>query len=102
MFASPETLKNLCIDYVCDNIEQFYMAVQYISETDLQPSEPKYMFLDSNVYLPMEVSEMLLTKLSVQNKLNDETLSLFSHKNVYLRFVDSFLFFLYKYSKINY
>jgi len=86
MYANPETLKDLCIDYVCDNIEKLYMAEQ-ISETDLQPSEPEYMFIERNVYLPMEVSEMLLTKLSVRNKLNDEILSLFSHKNVYLRYV---------------
>ncbi|XP_015380158.1 PREDICTED: protein zyg-11 homolog B-like [Diuraphis noxia] len=84
MYATPETLKDLCIDYICDNIEKLYMAGEK-SETDLQPSEPEYMFIDSNVYLPMEVSEMLLTKLSVRNKLNDEILSLFSHKNVYLR-----------------
>lgn len=92
MYANPETLKDLCIDYVCDNIEKFYMAEQ-ISEIDSQPSEPKYMFFDSNVYLPMEVSEVLLTKLSVRNKLNDELLSLFSYKNVYLRFVDHFYIF---------
>lgn len=84
MYANPETLKDLCIDYVCDNIEQLYMSEQ-ISETDLQASEPEYMFIERNVYLPMEVSEMLLTKLSLRNKLNDEILSLFSHKNVYLR-----------------
>jgi len=90
MYANPETLKDLCIDYVCDNIEKLYMAEQ-ISETDLQPSEPEFKFIDSNVYLPMEVSEMLLTKLSVRNKLDDELLSLFNHKNVYLRFVYSYL-----------
>jgi len=94
MYANPETLKDLCIDYVCDNIEKLYMAEQ-ISETDLQPSEPEYMFIDRNVYLPMEVSEVLLTKLSVRNKLNDEILSLFSNKNVYLRYV-------YIYKKIFY
>lgn len=86
MYANPETLKDLCIEFVCDNIEKLYMAEQ-ISETDLQPSEPEYLFFDSNIYLPMEVSEILLTKLSVRNKLNDEILSLFNHKNVYLRFV---------------
>lgn len=86
MYDNPGTLKDLCIDYVCDNIEKLYMAEQ-ISETDLQPSESEYMFIDNNAYLPMEVSEILLTKLSIRNKLNDEILSLFSHKNVYLRFV---------------
>jgi len=86
MYDNPETLKDLCIDYVCNNIEKLYTCEQ-ISEIDLQISEPKYMFIDHNVYLPMEVSEILLTKLSVRNKLNDEILSLFSYKNVYLRFV---------------
>ncbi|XP_050440716.1 protein zyg-11 homolog B-like [Adelges cooleyi] len=84
MYDNPGTLRDLCIDYVCDNIEKLYMAEQ-ISVTDSQPSELEYMFIDSNVYLPMEISEVLLTKLSERNKLNDETLSLFSHKNVYLR-----------------
>ncbi|XP_025424633.1 protein zyg-11 homolog B-like [Sipha flava] len=84
MYDNPKTLKDLCINYVCNNIEKVYMAEQ-ISETDLQPSEPEYMFIDNNVYLPMEISEILLTNLSIRNKLNDEILSLFSHKNVYLR-----------------
>lgn len=100
MYATPETLKDLCIDYVCDNIEKLYMAGEK-SETDLQPSEPEYKFIDSNVYLPMEVSEMLLTKLSARNKLNDEILSLFSHKNVYLRFVDSLKKNIFSISPIN-
>lgn len=86
MFANPGTLKDLCIDYVCDNIEKLYTETQN-GATDPQPSEPEYTFFDSNVYLPMDVSEILLTKLSVCNKLNDKLLSLFSHKNVYLRFV---------------
>lgn len=86
MFVSPGSLRNLCIDYVCNNIEKLYM-VELINETDLQPSEPEFMFIDNDTYLPMEVSEMLLTKLSIRNKLNDEILSVFSHKNVYLRFV---------------
>lgn len=89
MYVNPETLKDLCIDYVCNNIEQLYM-VEQISETDFQPSEPEYTFIDRNVYLPMEVSEALLTKLSARNKLNDEIISLFSHKNVYLRFVRNY------------
>lgn len=90
MYDNPGTLKDLCIDYVCDNIEKLYMAEQ-ISETELQPSEPEFMFVDSNSYLPMELSEILLTKLSIRNKLNDEILSVFSHKNVYLRFVYNYL-----------
>lgn len=86
MFDNPKTLKDLCIEYVCDNIEQLYMTEQP-SDSDLQLFEPEYTFTDRNAFLPMEVSEILLTKLSILNKLNDEILSLFSHKNVYLRFV---------------
>jgi len=86
MYDNPGSLKDLCIDYVCDNIEKLYFAEQ-MSEMDLLPSESEYMFIDRNTYLPMEVSEILLTKLSLRNKLNDEILSLFSNKNVYLRFV---------------
>lgn len=89
MYDNPESLKDLCIDYVCNNIEKLFMAEQ-MSETNLQLSEPEYIFIDRNAYLPMEVSEILLTKLSVRNKLSDEILSLFSHKNVYLRFVSKY------------
>lgn len=86
MNENPLTLKDLCINYVCNNIEQLYVADD-TSDVHPWPEDPEYMFIDKNVYLPMEVSEVLLTKLSVRNKLNDEILSLFSHKNVYLRFV---------------
>lgn len=86
MFDNPKTLKDLCVDYVCDNIEQLYINEQ-TSDSDLQLFELEYSFTDRNAFLPMEVSEILLTKLSMLNKLNDEILSLFSHKNVYLRFV---------------
>lgn len=87
MYENPESLKDLCIDFVCNNIEKLYMAEQQISDTDTQTFEPEYMFVDHNTYLPMEVSEILLTKLSLRNKLNDEILSVFNNKNVYLRFV---------------
>lgn len=93
MYVNPESLKDLCIDYVCDNIEKLYIEKQNIT-TDFPPSEPEYFFIDRNVYLPMEVSELLLTKLSVRNKLNDKILSLFSHKNVYLRFVYYKIFYI--------
>lgn len=89
MYNNPETLKDLCIDYVCNNIEHLYVPEQ-TKYLDMQPSDSEYIFTDRNAYLPMEVSEVLLTKLSIRNKLNDEILSLFSHKNVYLRFVYSY------------
>lgn len=90
MYDNPGSLKDLCIDYVCNNIEKLYFAEQ-MREMDLLPSESEYMFIDRNTYLPMEVSEILLTTLSLRNKLNDEILSLFSNKNVYLRFVILFV-----------
>lgn len=94
MYDNPGSLRDLCIDFVCDNIEKLFFADQN-SGNELPPSEhelfcasePEYMFIDKNIFLPMEVSETLLTKLSLRNKLNDEILSLFSNKNVYLRFV---------------
>lgn len=86
MYDNPETLKDLCIDYVCNNIEK-----HYISKHD----EPEPIFAEHNIYLPMEVSEVLLTRLSERNKLNDDTLSLFNHRNVYLRFVGNFLKIFY-------
>lgn len=77
-----KTLKDLCIDYMCDNIKELYITKSK-NNTDLQ----EYTFVYSDIYLPMEVAEKLLTTLSIRNKLNDEILSLFSHKNVYLRLV---------------
>lgn len=71
MVYSPKTLKEFCIDCLCDNKECLH--------------------IQHNSFLSMEMSERLLTKLSVQNKLDDETLSYFNEKNVNLRFVFSYL-----------
>lgn len=83
MCANPESLKDLCLNYLCHNIEKMYKA----EETCENDSESECVFINKNVFLPKELSEELLTKLSVYDKLNDEILSLFSNKNVYLRFV---------------
>lgn len=69
MCDNPKTLKELCIDFVCNNNE--------------------CLLIKHNTYLSMELSEMLLTKLSINNKLDDEILSYFNKENVYLRFVFS-------------
>lgn len=94
MSDNPKSLKDVCINYVCNNIEKLFMVDQ-IGQTDSHRSEPEYKFINSNVYLPMEISELLLTKLSIQNKLNDEILSVFNHKNVYLRFVYFIFIFIF-------
>lgn len=80
------SLKDLCINYICRNIDQLYFARQS-NEANFTSTEPEYMFIDRNAYLPMELSEILLAKLSSENRLNDEILTLFSHKNVHLRLV---------------
>lgn len=86
MFANPKLLKDLCLDYLCHNIEYIYKT-ELTRETD---SESECVFINKNVYLAMELSEKLLTKLSENGKLNDEILSLFNRRNVYLRYVFSY------------
>lgn len=67
MNTNLKTLKELCIDYMCNN--------------------KKCLLFMHNRLLPMELSEMLLTELSIQNNLDDETLSFFNDKNVCLRYL---------------
>lgn len=92
MCDNPKTLKDLCIDCVCYNIEHFYKVKQNICTCLNGMPSREAEFINNNVYLPMELSEILMTKLSICNKLNDDVMSLFSNKNVYMR--------LYNYLKI--
>lgn len=85
MYANPSSLRDLCMNFVCNNIEiMIYVTVQN-NGTD-SPVETVE-FINKNMYLPAELSETILTRLSSENKLNDRILSLFSDKNVCLRFV---------------
>lgn len=82
MSANPESLKNLCLDYLCDNIEHVK------SSMGIGVTDPLSKDVASNYhFLPSEVSELLLIKLSERLRLNDESMTLFSNENVYLRFV---------------
>lgn len=100
MFDNPISLKEICLDTICDNIlsvfEMYYETEdrQLIdtsnSDEDNSPDRytilhKKFRFKDLDLFLFNEISEDLLYKLSEKNLLCDSTLNIFSEKNTRLK-----------------
>lgn len=77
---NPESLKSLCLDYVSRNIDGYFAKKN--GEPGSVPG-----FVNGPAFLPEELSESLLTKINLSNKLDDKVLALFNDKNVRLRYV---------------
>lgn len=84
MHENSEILMNLCTDYVCKKIKEL-LGSTHINTTDTNLSVFGLMCNKESICLPKKISEDLLTKLSEQNKLNDETLALFNYRNDFLK-----------------
>lgn len=94
MFESPNTLEDLCLDTICDNI-MIYAEPQRKTKDGLWERincieeyagyEKRYIFRDPEIFLINEVSEKLLRKLCEKGYLRDATLNLFTENNTKLR-----------------
>lgn len=94
-FVNPISLKELCLDTICDNFAQVFDKIDtggfaVTGGSDAEPSlkpEPKvrYRFKDSDCFLVNELSEQLLCRLSDLGFLDDETMSLFCGRNTQLK-----------------
>lgn len=75
MYARPTSLKNMCVDFICANVETLIDNGQH----KCSPLESGMDLLYSNqdIRLPKSISERLLTTLSKKNKLNDVTMGIF-------------------------
>ncbi|KAF5291794.1 hypothetical protein FQA39_LY14282 [Lamprigera yunnana] len=92
MYDSPITLKEICLDTICDNLlrvlEVYYEPKEQLaqkSDSDSMLLAEKFRFKDSDLFLCNEISESLLQKLGEKNLLCNYTLNLFTKKHTRLR-----------------
>lgn len=103
MYDSPGSLQDVCVDFICENIDTLYDSSTLDPPNSFEPSpedknyedprqNPKLLtdgirliFNDSEVFLHTEIAEQLLTALCNKKKLNDSTMALFNVNNSRLR-----------------
>lgn len=97
MYDSPITLKELCLDKICDCLEEVFDLVFDHSNNingsltgsndslESRTGRKKFCFKDPDLFLFNELSESLLLKLGQKKLWCNSTLSLFSRKNTRLR-----------------
>nr|XP_006822685.1 PREDICTED: protein zyg-11 homolog B-like [Saccoglossus kowalevskii] len=69
---SPDSLQEICLDYVCDNLTALCTFNDNAIPAGLQ-------FRDPDTILNIELSENLLKKLCEKKQISDEVLSIFSN-----------------------
>lgn len=87
MYDSPLSLQEVCVEYICKNLEALCEPTALQPNNDPQPAyiPTQLMFKDTDAFFHSEISEQLLTSLSEKNKLNDVTMTLFDPKSTRLR-----------------
>ncbi|XP_015836544.1 protein zyg-11 homolog isoform X2 [Tribolium castaneum] len=77
MYESPNSLEDLCLDTICDNI-LIYVKLDHTN------AGKRYKFADPDLFLFKELSEKLLGKFLEKNILCDALMFIFSEKNTKL------------------
>uniref|UniRef100_A0A1B6MT34 Uncharacterized protein n=1 Tax=Graphocephala atropunctata TaxID=36148 RepID=A0A1B6MT34_9HEMI len=95
MYDSPGSLQDVCVDFICENLDYLCDRTTSVSTVnrlepspeDIEfddykhnvtfPSGVKLVFKDNEVFLHTEIAEQLLTALCTKKKLNDITITLF-------------------------
>ncbi|KAK4877940.1 hypothetical protein RN001_010446 [Aquatica leii] len=91
MYDNPITLKEICLEIICDNllnVFELYYESESVSDNQSDPYtvlHKKFRFKDNELFLFNEISESLLLKLGEKNLLCDSTLNLFTETNTRLR-----------------
>lgn len=91
MYASPDSLQDICFDCVANNIEIYCKTIQQHKEFVNRPCikttgfQSQLVFKDPDVYLHSEIAEQLLTALCDRGKLSDLNITLFDSKSTRLR-----------------
>ncbi|XP_076622675.1 protein zyg-11 homolog B isoform X2 [Colletes latitarsis] len=99
MFESPRSLREVCIDFICDNILSLCKILHDAEEhsssslgttTCSRTSSdvllvPRLSFRQPDVFLPTEISEQLLSNFCKKETLSDLTMTLFDSKSTRLR-----------------
>uniref|UniRef100_A0A8D8YI04 Protein zyg-11 homolog B n=2 Tax=Cacopsylla melanoneura TaxID=428564 RepID=A0A8D8YI04_9HEMI len=78
MYEHPQSLKDVCIDFICDNVQAL---VQKDPSVEPVGKQNELVYSNDNMFLPQTISEQLLTTLSAKNQLNDFTMGMFDHKH---------------------
>lgn len=80
MYESPNSLEDLCLDTICDNI-LIYVKLERSSDST---KGKRYHFADPELFLFKELSEKLLAKFIEKNILCDALMFIFNEKNTKL------------------
>ncbi|KAJ8976607.1 hypothetical protein NQ317_005797 [Molorchus minor] len=97
MFENLNTLEDLCLDTICDNILTYIETQIKTRDGDWKKLaslddyddeiEKRYVLRDPDIFLINEISEKLLKKLVEKGLLCDATLSIFTGRNTKLKHV---------------
>lgn len=104
MYDSPCSLQDVCVDFICENLDLLCdktCTLPLLSSAELPPEdncfdEPKQnskpstngvklIFKDSEVFLHSEIAEQVMTALCSKKKLTDVTMTLFDVTSSRLR-----------------
>lgn len=101
MYDSPSSLQEVCVDFICENLNVFCeVQTSHVISDGITPSKQNtppdkvttvegYVFKCKDVYFHPEISELLLKTLCVKGKLTDFVMSLFDVKTTSLRLVNT-------------
>jgi len=84
LYIVPASLQESALNYICNNLETICKSVHIVKPSSNQCS-PVLKFKDEQTFIPSEISEQLLAKLSEQRRLDDLVLSLFSSEATRLK-----------------
>ena len=85
MYDSPLTLQEVCVEYICENLEALCEPATVKNDEPQGSTYERLSFKDEDVFFHSEISEQLLTSLSEKCKLTDKTMTLFDPKKTRLR-----------------
>lgn len=109
MFASPDTLENLCLEIICENVSTYiepviensdswqevydsddnsFMICEYnssVNNSSLKDKIKKFRFKDPDIFLINRISEKLLEKFCEKRILRDALLNIFLGRNTKLQ-----------------
>ncbi|XP_055931857.1 protein zyg-11 homolog B-like [Argiope bruennichi] len=79
MNDSPDTLQNICVDFISQNLNSVFATIEDVNGNTL-----KHVFRDTSIYMPASVSELLFSALN-EITLTDQLLTLFDSSVTRLR-----------------
>ncbi len=74
MYESPSSLQDVCLDYICDNLDTLCEA-----QASLDDGSMSVTFSGDDVCFPSNLSDRLLATLCSKGKLTDQTMLVFDH-----------------------